>query len=242
LNPRPWFFLFFAASGFASLVYEVVWLRISMAQFGVTSALTAIVLSVFMAGLALGSLLSGRLARRFRWDREPAAALRHLRRPRAVDRPLAFVVPRSSRAATPSWPRSAGQVSWRSPAYHLASAFWVALALIPFCTLMGATFPTAMAALRAGARGERSFSYLYVANVLGALAGDGPLAFVLVELLGFRGTGRAAALLNLVVGLGALALSFRAGPAARTSWTMRRSSRPSPRAAARSGSSSRRGS
>src|SRR5262245_58967429 len=66
---RGVFFVFFFASGFASLVYEVVWLRIAMAQFGVTSALASIVLSVFMAGLALGSWGAGRLAdgRRALW-------------------------------------------------------------------------------------------------------------------------------------------------------------------------------
>ena len=75
---RTWFFFFFffAASGFASLVYEVVWLRVAMAQFGVTSALTSIVLSVFMAGLALGSLCSGRLARRLGWAEDSRVALR----------------------------------------------------------------------------------------------------------------------------------------------------------------------
>src|SRR6185295_9007490 len=30
-------FVFFLVSGFASLVYEVVWLRLGMAQFGVTT-------------------------------------------------------------------------------------------------------------------------------------------------------------------------------------------------------------
>ena len=36
-----------------------------MAQFGVTSALTSIVLSMFMAGLGLGSWGSGRLIRKY---------------------------------------------------------------------------------------------------------------------------------------------------------------------------------
>jgi len=62
--PRKlWFFGFFAALGFCSLVYEVIWLRMAMAQFGVTTALTSIVLSVFMAGLALGSWVAGRRVR-----------------------------------------------------------------------------------------------------------------------------------------------------------------------------------
>ena len=45
-----WFFFFFLISGFCSLVYEVVWLRLAMARFGVTTPMVSIVLSVFMAG------------------------------------------------------------------------------------------------------------------------------------------------------------------------------------------------
>ena len=45
-----WFFLLFLVSGFCSILYEIVWLRLAMAQFGVTSALTSIVISMFMAG------------------------------------------------------------------------------------------------------------------------------------------------------------------------------------------------
>src|SRR5260221_6044522 len=60
---RP-FFVFFFISGFCSLVFQVVWLRLAMAGFGVTSPLVAVVLSVFMAGLAIGSWLGGILARR----------------------------------------------------------------------------------------------------------------------------------------------------------------------------------
>lgn len=60
------FFACFLVSGFCSLVYEVVWLRLAMARFGVTTPLVSIVLSVFMGGLALGSWLAGRLTGRAR--------------------------------------------------------------------------------------------------------------------------------------------------------------------------------
>jgi hypothetical protein len=50
-----WFFGFFFVSGFCSLVYQVVWLRLAMATFGVTTPLVSMVLSIFMAGLALGA-------------------------------------------------------------------------------------------------------------------------------------------------------------------------------------------
>ena len=69
---RRWFFGFFFISGFCSLVYEVVWLRLSMAKFGVTTPMVSIVLSVFMAGLGLGSWAGGRFIRRF--DARPPAS------------------------------------------------------------------------------------------------------------------------------------------------------------------------
>ena len=56
----PWF-VFFVLSGFCGLLYETVWVRLSMAQFGVTSASLSIVLSLFMGGLAFGSWLVFRM-------------------------------------------------------------------------------------------------------------------------------------------------------------------------------------
>jgi predicted membrane-bound spermidine synthase len=60
-----WYFGFFFVSGFCSILYEIVWVRLAMAQFGVTTALVSIVLSAFMVGLGLGSWGSGILARRY---------------------------------------------------------------------------------------------------------------------------------------------------------------------------------
>src|SRR5437899_3635085 len=59
-----WYFVFFVVSGFCRLVYEIVWLRLSMASFGVTTALVSIVVCMFMAGLGLGSWGAGILVRR----------------------------------------------------------------------------------------------------------------------------------------------------------------------------------
>src|SRR5947207_4711873 len=60
-----WYFVFFFVSGFCGILYELIWLRLAMAQFGVTTALVSIVLSSFMAGLGAGSLGAGRLLRRY---------------------------------------------------------------------------------------------------------------------------------------------------------------------------------
>ena len=59
-----WYFIFFFLSGFCGILYELVWMRLSMAQFGVTTALISIVLSVFMAGLGAGAWAAGTLMRR----------------------------------------------------------------------------------------------------------------------------------------------------------------------------------
>src|SRR5437879_3763461 len=58
-----WYFGFFFVSGFCSILYELVWLRLAMAQFAVTTALVSIVLSAFMIGLGLGSWASGHALR-----------------------------------------------------------------------------------------------------------------------------------------------------------------------------------
>src|SRR5258708_18845132 len=59
-----WFFVFFFVSGFCGILYELVWLRLAMAQFGVTTALVSIVLSMFMAGIGGGSSAAGALIKR----------------------------------------------------------------------------------------------------------------------------------------------------------------------------------
>src|SRR5678816_2981429 len=52
--------LCFLLSGFCSLLYQTVWLRLAVAKFGVNAPIVASVLSVFMLGLALGNFLGGR--------------------------------------------------------------------------------------------------------------------------------------------------------------------------------------
>jgi hypothetical protein len=113
-----------------------------------------------------------------------------------------------------AWGRSilaAGSgVAWDSATYYVASGAWVALALLPFCVAMGATFPLAMAAIRGEglAGSDRSFSFLYLANVLGATSGTVVSAFLLVEIFGFAATLLVTALINLLL---AGAAMYRSG-------------------------------
>ncbi|MGD1149178.1 MAG: hypothetical protein ABR961_14650 [Thermoanaerobaculaceae bacterium] len=206
-----YFFGFFLVSGFCSLVYEVVWLRLAMAQFGVTTPTVSIVLSVFMAGLAVGSWAAGLLARRLAGARR-ATLIRLYAMTELWIAVSAFAVPAALSFGRAFLARGGAGGEWGSSAYYLASGAWICVALLPFCCGMGATFPLAIGAIRRLAprrEADLSFGYLYVANVLGATLGTVASAFILIELLGFRGTLTFAAGLNLLLGLTALVVSFR---------------------------------
>jgi spermidine synthase len=191
-------------------VYEVVWLRLAMARFGVTTPMVSIVLSVFMAGLGIGSWAGGLFVRRF--ARRPAAVpLRLYGAAEILIGVSGVVAPRMIELGY-TWLRSGGhEMAWGSSSYYLVSGAWISLSLLPWCACMGATFPFAMAAIRRLGTGgsERSFSYLYVANVLGAILGTLVPAFVLIELYGFHGTLEIARVLNVALGAGVIFLSFR---------------------------------
>jgi len=205
---RAAFFFFFLVSGFCSLLYQVVWLRLAMAGYGVNTAVVSIVLSVFMAGLAAGSWGAGAWLRRA--ATRPATALRLYAGAELAIGLSAFVVP-PALAAGERWITASG-TGWATLSHYLASGFWIAVVLSPFCFAMGATIPLALRAVQGGgaaAEGERAFSYLYLANVAGAALGTLATAFVLVELFGFRRTLAFAAALNLLVAAAAAALARR---------------------------------
>jgi spermidine synthase len=207
-----WFFLLFFTSGFCSILYEVVWLRLAMAQFGVTSALTSIVLSMFMAGLGLGSWGAGGLIRihegSHEGSHEQSARIPALHLYALAELLIgisALLVPYQFWSGRQLLERLAVSSSW---SYYLGSGICIALALIPWCACMGATIPLAMLAIRKlrTAGSERSFSYLYLANVLGAVVGAS-VPLLLIELYGFRGTLKVGAVCNAALAASAIILS-----------------------------------
>jgi len=200
------YFVFFFLSGLCSIVYELVWLRLAMAQFGVTTALTSIVLSMFMAGLGLGSWAAGTLVRRH------GQRLLHPLRLYGLTELLiglsALVVPLQLSFGHRLLEGMTEQGTVSSAAYYVASGICLALTLVPWCACMGATIPLVMFAIRsqAGDESPRSFSFLYLANVLGAVAGA-LLAPLLIELGGFHATLRVGAVVNALIASSAFILS-----------------------------------
>ncbi len=210
-----WFFLFFLVSGFCGILYELVWLRLAMAQFGVTTALVSVVLSMFMAGLGVGSWAAGALIKRF--ETRPAfPPLRLYALCELLIGISALLVPLQLLLGHRIIEWLSGQNGISSGAFYLVAGAWLALTLIPWCACMGATIPLAMFAIRRDFRSEspRSFSFLYVANLVGAVAGA-LLPLLFIEASGFRGALRVAMGLNIAVALSAGILSAR--PAHATS-------------------------
>jgi spermidine synthase len=203
-----WFFGFFFVSGFCSILYELVWLRLSMAQFAVTTALVSIVLSAFMIGLGFGSWGAGYYLRT-RKTSPGFSALRFYALTELLIGIAAILVRYEL-----LWGRmllerlDAGNAL--SPAvYYVAAGIAIGLTLVPWCACMGATFPFAMAAIkgRFSPQSARSFSYLYLANVLGAVMGAS-IPLLLIEEFGFKGTLHIGAVLNFSLAASAFVLSF----------------------------------
>ena len=184
-----------------------------MAQFGVTSALVAIVLSMFMAGLGLGSWGSGYLLRRY-GQRAGSLGLRLYALAEFLIGISALLVPLQLQ-----WGRALLETTGlpSSGAYYLASAIWIALTLVPWCACMGATFPLAMESIKNTFQSESSssFSFLYLANVVGATVGA-IIPLFLIELFGFRGTLKIGAALNTSLAVSAFLLSTRVRAGQRT--------------------------
>ena len=207
-----WFFWFFFVSGFCSVLCELIWLRLSMAQFGVTTALTSIVLSVFMAGLGAGSWVAGALMRRY-GGRINFPPLRLYALLELLIGLSALVVPAELVWGHRLLEGLADRAAVSSAAYYLLSGVWLAATMVPWSACMGATIPVAMFAIRKRQQeGDgRSFSFLYLANVLGAMLGSF-LPLLLIESYGFHKTLRIGAILNVAIAVSAFVVSLASRP------------------------------
>jgi len=186
----------FFLSGSASLVYQVLWMRSLSLFFGSDLYGVAIILSTFMGGLALGSLVGGRLAERsprpLMWYGLAEAgiglfALCFASMLAGLDPLLHLVYPPTS--GTPSW------------LYQLVRiALAAGMLLIP-TALMGATLPLIMRHFvrSRSVLGNRA-AYFYAVNTFGALAGTLTAGFFLLPQLGMHGATLCAATVNLLIG------------------------------------------
>jgi len=206
---RLLFGLFFI-SGFSGLVYQVVWTRIAFASFGIIMPVLSVVISVFMLGLSLGAWMGGRVIPFLQRTTDLSAAIYYATAELMIG-VGAFAVPKSFQVGEYLL-LAAGQTN--SVGYLSLSAVALAISILPWCCFMGATFPLMMAYVREREPGNaESFSFLYLANVLGAMCGTLLTAVVLVEFFGFQRTLAIAAVGNGIVALISGYLGWRQGKA-----------------------------
>ncbi|MEZ6017838.1 MAG: fused MFS/spermidine synthase [Planctomycetota bacterium] len=187
----------FFASGAAGLVYQVLWMRALGLFLGSDMYGVSIILGAFMGGLALGSLVGGRLAERTSrplfWYGVAelgigGAAL-------SLQPLLTALEPLLQRA----YPLEASAPTFAYVAARLGLA--VAALLVP-TTLMGATLPLVLRHfVRERAELGRITAHFYAVNTLGALVGTLAAGFVLLPYLGMRSTTLVIASLNVAIGL-----------------------------------------
>jgi spermidine synthase len=205
---RPILFVLFFISGFCGLLYQVIWTRMAFASFGIITPVLSVVLSVFMLGLSLGSVLGGKWISALTGKARVSAACFY-----ALAEFLigvgAFAVPQLFSLGTHIL-LSAGEMN--SFTYLFLSACVLAISILPWCFFMGTTYPFMMAYLRERADHDaQSFSFLYVANVLGAMSGTLLTAIVFIEVFGFHQTLQIAAAGNFCIAIISLWLGLKQG-------------------------------
>ena len=221
----PLLALLFAASGFAGLVYEVLWLRGLGLLFGNTVLAASTTLAAFFLGLAGGA---------WYWGERSAALPRPLRTYALLEVAIAvsvlpyFLLLPAYRALYEPIYSSVG--AW--PAALTAVKFLAASAvLVPPAFFMGGTLPVMGQHLvrRADQLGKTG-SLLYALNTVGAAAGALCAGFFLPSAFGYRMSFGLAMTINLAVAAAAYAIDrgIEPAPAAKTG---KKSKAKKPRAA-----------
>ena len=201
----PALVVLFFVSGACGLIYQVLWLRLLGLVFGVTVYSASTVWASFMAGLALGSLLGGRLGDRVRKPLVWFGGVEILVGLSALATPSVLAALQNFYAQVhSSLPDTLGTVTL------VRGAISFVVLLVP-TMLMGATLPLIVRS----SLGQRQdvggrVGLLYGTNTAGAIAGTLAAGLVLIPSLGISRTFQLGAALNVGVGLAAVLLGWLA--------------------------------
>ena len=190
----------FALSGLISLALEVVWFRILVLFLEVTTYAFTIMLATFLSGIAVGSyVVTPFMARRLNWLKILAV----------IEIAIAVTIGFSLVALGYAYggrPES-GSLSEETE-------FWISLpasflAMFPCSLLMGVAFPIGLQlwasdGQQGSSRTGRNIGIFYALNVLGAIFGPAIAGFVLLPLLGSRGSLKLLAAAAFLSGLALL--------------------------------------
>lgn len=184
-NIPGWIAPAFVCSGFSALIYQVVWQRVLFAGFGINVEAVTVVVTAFLVGLGLGSILGG-------------AASKDPHRPVLLwFAGLELGVALYGFVSVALFRYVIGFAAGFSPITTGVVTF--ALVLAP-TLLMGATLPLLVAySVRVSGNVGRSVGWLYFVNTAGSAIAAIAAALILMGRLGEIGSVRAAAMINAAV-------------------------------------------
>ncbi len=184
---RLWIYVIFLLSGFAALLYQIVWQRSLYAIYGINIESVTMVVTAFMLGLGVGSLVGGVVSK------DP-------RKPVLLDFSLVELGIGLFGLASLAVFHAVGNVTL---GMGTVPTFVVTFLLVLVPTmLMGSTLPLLVSHLvRENKNVGKSVGTLYFVNTLGsAFASAASVLFILGK-AGQMGSVRIAALLNFTVSL-----------------------------------------
>lgn len=194
-----WIIGVFVASGFAGLLYEVVYAKSLAITFGSTSLASYTVLVTYMGGMALGAWLGGILADRAKNPLIYYIGIEALIGVYAVATPFLFKLVQSVYLSI---------ATGMPPDAQILTGVRVSLGALVLgipTVLMGMTVPFMFKYLKyIGTATEQAIGNLYSANVVGAAFGSMIGAYVLLPALGRNGATNLAAVISLLIALYAL--------------------------------------
>ncbi len=192
----------FLTTGACGLIYQVAWQRYLLNLFGATIYSISTVLAAFMGGLALGSLLFGRVAEKIKKPLRLYGILE------IIVGVSALLVPTALRSLDPLFVSIYG--TWGSQFFVYSLLRFVlifAILLVP-TTMMGGTLPLLSKFVSpSGKRPGARVGTLYAMNTFGAVTGTILTGFFLLRVWGVSNTIALAVALNIAAGIIAILLA-----------------------------------
>jgi spermidine synthase len=197
----------FFLSGLTGLIYEILWTRMIVKIIGTAPFAVSIVLTVFMAGLGLGSYIASRTIDRIE---NPLKLVRIYGILELIVGGYCLVLPFLLKGFLPIYSVVYNQLFKHFMVYNLLTFVGCSILLIIPVTCMGATLPVLCRfyVSRLSHLGTHA-GRLYGLNTIGAAAGALVCGFWLIALLGVYGTLALAVVLNAAIGLVSIAASYK---------------------------------
>lgn len=190
----PLLLLMFFGSGFAALIYEIVWLQMLELIIGSSGVSLGVLLAAFMGGMSIGSLLLPRLIR---------PSIHPLRVYGIIELGIALFGILVLLCAPYAGNLYAG-LPWHGV---FSRALFAAICLLIPAALMGATLPAVVRFVGSTPEGIAWMGFFYAGNIAGSVMGCLVAGFHLLRLYDIATATFVAVAFNIVVGITALAVS-----------------------------------